>query len=145
MPRLILGGIGIAPALFIGGYKGVLFSATAQADWKDSRWLGAELATSAGLLGVAGLLLTAILLPAAVEGMRRAQIALLMINFAFAIHLFFHLTSRPLREIQPGAHRGVCAPSDNRLVRTARAEFHRRDDGVGGGLSDCAGCIPVAA
>ena len=46
--RSIVGAIGILPAMFVGGYKGVLFSTTAQPGWKDSRWLGAELASSAG-------------------------------------------------------------------------------------------------
>lgn len=37
------------------GYKGVLFSTTAQPGWKDARWLGAYLVNSALLLGTAEL------------------------------------------------------------------------------------------
>jgi len=36
-PRAIAGGVGLAAAFFVGGYKGVMLSATAQPVWKDSR------------------------------------------------------------------------------------------------------------
>jgi Ni/Fe-hydrogenase subunit HybB-like protein len=100
LARMIVGGIGIAPALFVGGYKGVLFSATPQADWKKSRWLSAELVTSAGLLGVAGVLLTALYLPvpAAVEGLRRALIATLFLNLFFSAVTLGEVSVRPLRK-----------------------------------------------
>ncbi len=100
---VIAGGIGIAPALFVGGYKGVLFSATPQADWKDARWLSADLVTSAGLLGVAGLLLTALFLPVpgAVDGMRRAQIATLLVNLVFSTIMTAQALKHPPREIGP--------------------------------------------
>lgn len=98
MPRLILGGIGIAPALFVGGYKGVMFSTTAQPNWKNLRWLGAELASSSGLLGVAGLLLVALLLPVpgVVEGMRGSQIALLLVNLTFGAPLLAQMLDLPI-------------------------------------------------
>jgi hypothetical protein len=100
LARIIAGGVGIAPALFVGGYKGVLFSATPQPDWKKSRWLSADLVTSAGLLGAAGLLLTALYLPvpAAVEGLRRVQIATLFLNLVFTALTLGDVSIRPLRE-----------------------------------------------
>ena len=53
-PAMILG---LLPALGTAVYKGVLFSTTAQPGWKDARWLGGYLVTSALLLGAAQLLL----------------------------------------------------------------------------------------
>lgn len=102
-PLMIVGGAGIAPALFVGGYKGVLFSATPQAEWKDLRWLSADLVTSAGLLGVAGLLLTALFMPVAgaVDGMRRALIAMMLVNLVFSAIMLAQAVSHPLREISP--------------------------------------------
>jgi Ni/Fe-hydrogenase subunit HybB-like protein len=49
--------VGLLPALGTAVYKGVLFSTTAQPGWKDARWLGGYLATSALMLGAAQLLL----------------------------------------------------------------------------------------
>ena len=85
--RAIIGGIGIPIALFVGGYKGVMLSCTAQPVWKSARWLGAELVTSAALLGTAALLLVAVLLPAASAepGLRLAELIMLCINFIFTL------------------------------------------------------------
>jgi Ni/Fe-hydrogenase subunit HybB-like protein len=91
--RAIVAGFGLAPACFVGGYKGVMLSATAQPVWKDSRWLGAELVSSAGLLGIASLLLIALLLPArsAVSGLRMAQLILLFLNLALSMTFLIHI------------------------------------------------------
>jgi hypothetical protein len=88
--RTIIAGIGLAPALFVGSYKGVMLSATAQPAWKDLRWLGAELVSSAALMGVAGLLMVALFLPVlrAVPGLALAQKVLLFVNLAFTLHYF---------------------------------------------------------
>lgn len=51
--------IGLVPALGAAIYKGVLFSTTAQPGWKDARWLGAYLSTSALVLGAIALLVLA--------------------------------------------------------------------------------------
>ena len=59
------------PALGAAVYKGVLFSTTAQPGWKDARWLGGYLASSAVLLGAAQLLVLCI-----VTGQREAAVAL---------------------------------------------------------------------
>jgi hypothetical protein len=53
---------GLLPAFLVALYKGVLLSTSAQPGWKDARWLGAYLATSAVMLGCAVLLLLSILL-----------------------------------------------------------------------------------
>jgi hypothetical protein len=50
---------GLPFAFGSAGYKGVLFSTTAQPGWKDARWLGAYLINSSVLLGAAQLLLLA--------------------------------------------------------------------------------------
>ncbi|MGH7908034.1 MAG: NrfD/PsrC family molybdoenzyme membrane anchor subunit [Candidatus Binataceae bacterium] len=99
-PRAIIAGIGLAPALFVAGYKGVMFSATAQPGWKDARWLGAELATSAGLLGIAGLMLVSLFLPvkAAVPGLRLAQIVMLFVNLAFSLMFFAEFGVKKFRQ-----------------------------------------------
>ena len=55
--RTLIGAIGVFPALYVGAYKGVLLSTTAQPGWKNARWLGAELSISSGMLGAASLLL----------------------------------------------------------------------------------------
>ena len=60
--RRVLAAVGLVPALVAAMYKGVLFSTTAQPGWRDARWLGGYLATSAVLLGCAELLLLALLL-----------------------------------------------------------------------------------
>lgn len=80
--RTLIGAIGIFPALYVGAYKGVLLSATAQAGWKDARWLGAELSISSGMLGAASLLLIAILTSAApaIPGYRAALILMLFLE-----------------------------------------------------------------
>ena len=85
--RTLIGAIGIVPALYVGAYKGVLLSATVQAGWKDARWLGAELSISSGMLGVASLLLIAILTSAApaIHGYRAALIVTLLLSLAATV------------------------------------------------------------
>lgn len=57
--RRLLIVIGLVPALGAAVYKGVLFSTTAQPGWRDARWLGGYLSSSALVLGAAQLLLLA--------------------------------------------------------------------------------------
>ncbi len=80
--RTGIGAVGVFPALYVGAYKGVLLSATAQPGWKNARWLGAELSISSGMLGAASLLLIAILISAgsAVHGYRAALILMLLLE-----------------------------------------------------------------
>jgi Ni/Fe-hydrogenase subunit HybB-like protein len=103
-PRAIVAGVALAPALFVGGYKGVMLSATAQPGWREARWLGAELVTSAVLMGVAGLMLVALFLPteAALPGLRLVQIVLLFVNLALTLH-FVISAARPLLLSRPPA------------------------------------------
>ena len=51
---------GMLPALGAAAYKGVLFSTSAQPVWKDARWLGGYLTTSAVVLGCAEMVLLAV-------------------------------------------------------------------------------------
>jgi hypothetical protein len=109
-PRAIVAGVGLAPALFVGGYKGVMLSATAQPVWKDSRWLGAELVTSAGLLGIAGLMLVTLFLavPSALPGLRLAQIVMLLVNLGFSA-IFMVDLARTLDGRERSRHLGLLA------------------------------------
>lgn len=76
---------GLLPALGSAVYKGVLLSTTSQPGWKDARWLGGYLTSSALLLGCAELLLLAKLLGhgAATALLRPALGLLLPLNGLF--------------------------------------------------------------
>jgi DMSO reductase anchor subunit len=63
--------LGMVPALASAIYKGVLFSTSSQPGWKDARWLGGFLTSSALVLGCAEMLLLAVLL-----GQERAAVLL---------------------------------------------------------------------
>jgi hypothetical protein len=58
--RPVLLVIGLALAVAVAVYKGVLFSTTAQRGWGDARWLGGYLINSALVLGVGEALFIAI-------------------------------------------------------------------------------------
>lgn len=74
--------VGLLPALGTALYKGVLFSTTAQPGWKDARWLGGYLASSAVMLGAAQLLLLSGVTgqPAAAAALRPTLELLLVLN-----------------------------------------------------------------
>lgn len=57
--RMIALVVGLVPALASAVYKGVLFSTSAQPGWKDARWLGGYLTSSAVMLGCAEMLVLA--------------------------------------------------------------------------------------
>jgi hypothetical protein len=80
--RHLLLAAGSVLALGAAVYKGVLFSTTAQPGWRDARWLGAYLANSALVLGVAELLFLAIALgqPRAAAMLRLPLMLLLALN-----------------------------------------------------------------
>jgi hypothetical protein len=54
--------LGLLPALASAVYKGVLFSVSSQPGWREARWLGGYLTSSAVVLGCAELLLLSLLL-----------------------------------------------------------------------------------
>jgi hypothetical protein len=74
--------VGLAPALGVAVYKGVLFSTTSQPGWGKARWLGGYLANSALLLGTVELLLVAMWMgqPKAAAVLRLAAMLLLILN-----------------------------------------------------------------
>jgi Ni/Fe-hydrogenase subunit HybB-like protein len=76
--------VGLVPALGTAVYKGVLFSTTAQPGWKDARWLGGYLASSAVMLGAAQLLILALVTgqQGAAVALRAALVPLLVLNAA---------------------------------------------------------------
>jgi hypothetical protein len=72
--------LGLVPALASATYKGVLFSTSSQPGWKDARWLGGFLASSALALGAAQLLLLSLLLgEAAAAALLRIALAVLLV------------------------------------------------------------------
>jgi Ni/Fe-hydrogenase subunit HybB-like protein len=74
--------LGILPALGSAVYKGVLFSTSSQPAWKDARWLGAYLTSSALMLGCAELLAISLLMrhDAATGLLRTAFVVLLVLG-----------------------------------------------------------------
>lgn len=89
--QLIVATVGIVPALFVGLYKGVLFSTSAQPVWRDARWLGTELAVSAGIIGAATMLLVAMVIGAKepIRPLRTALAALSAVELV-ALALFLN-------------------------------------------------------
>jgi hypothetical protein len=80
--RTLVVALGLLPALASAVYKGVLFSVSAQPGWKDARWLGAYLTSSALLLGCAEMLALAVLMhqESAIRILRLALGLLLVLN-----------------------------------------------------------------
>jgi len=82
--------LAILPAM--GGilYKGVLFSVTSQAGWKDARWLGGYVTNSAVLLGCSVMVLLALVFgqSAAVAALRVALLALLVVDAILLLLLY---------------------------------------------------------
>jgi hypothetical protein len=80
--RRLLIVVGTVPALGAALYKGVLFSTTAQPGWRDARWLGGYLSSSAFVLGAAQLLLLATAMEqwGAIAGLRVVLTLLLLLG-----------------------------------------------------------------
>jgi Ni/Fe-hydrogenase subunit HybB-like protein len=80
--RPVLLVIGLALAVTVAVYKGVLFSTTAQRGWGDARWLGGYLINSALVLGAGGVLLIALAKgqPELIGPLRGALELLLLLN-----------------------------------------------------------------
>jgi hypothetical protein len=80
--------VGVLPAFGAALYKGVLFSTTAQPGWKEARWLGAYLTTSAFLFGAAGLFLLSIVFgPEKAAAMLQSVLVFLLLLNAAALLL----------------------------------------------------------
>jgi Polysulphide reductase, NrfD len=72
--------IGLLPALGSAVYKGVLLSTNAQPGWKDARWLGGYLTSSAVMLGCAEMLVLSVLMGhARAAAMLRPALGLLLV------------------------------------------------------------------
>ncbi len=109
--RHVVAAVGLIPALAAALYKGVLFSTTAQPGWRDARWLGGYLATSAVLLGAAELLVIslAVAQPAATAALRGATMALAVVN-GIALALVVADVPRLARPAALAALVGILAP-----------------------------------
>jgi Ni/Fe-hydrogenase subunit HybB-like protein len=96
--RVVLLLVGAVLAVGAAGYKGVLFSTTAQRGWEEARWMGGYLINSALGLGAAGMLLLAALTGhgAGMDGLRLAARLLLALNLV-AILLLAANVRAPLR------------------------------------------------
>jgi hypothetical protein len=97
--------VGMVPALCSATYKGVLFSTTAQPVWRDARWLGAYLTSSALLIGAAEAALLALLFgPEQASALLRAALGLLLggmlITLALLLHNVHHELCRAYRPRQ---------------------------------------------
>jgi len=85
--------LGLLPALASAAYKGVLLSTNAQPGWKDARWLGGYLTSSALMLGSAEMLVLSVLMGQvrAVASIRTALGMLLVINTVPLVLLLVNL------------------------------------------------------
>lgn len=74
--------VGLLPALGSAVYKGVLLSTSSQPGWKEARWLGGYLASSALMLGCAEMLVLSVLMGHALAAaiLRPALGLLLVLN-----------------------------------------------------------------
>ncbi len=80
--------LGILPALGSAVYKGVLLSTNAQPGWRDARWLGGYLTSSAFMLGCAELLALSILTgPERATALLRPALGLLLLINLVALGL----------------------------------------------------------
>lgn len=101
---------GIVPAFGSAVYKGVLFSTTSQPVWKDARWLGAYLTTSAILLGAIQLLVISIVTSheQAIKILRPPLEIVIVVN-SILQHLLLADVRRGLERIYPKLMRGYVA------------------------------------
>jgi Ni/Fe-hydrogenase subunit HybB-like protein len=93
--------VGVLPALGSMVYKGVLFSTTSQPAWRDARWLGGYLTTSALTLGSAGLLaISALLQRDEATGPLRVAFAVLLLLSLIPMGLVLGAFLPTLRSIE---------------------------------------------
>src|SRR5438445_960356 len=99
--------LGLLPALGSAIYKGVLLSTNAQPGWRDARWLGGYLTSSALLLGCATMLVLAVLLgqASATALLRPALGLLVLLNALFLLLLLGALRTARARIYRPGPFR----------------------------------------
>jgi len=95
--------VAIPPALASAVYKGVLLSTNAQPGWRDARWLGGYLASSAILLGCAQMLVLSVFAQreSAVAILRPALMALIVVNVIPFILLLVNLRTTLARVYNP--------------------------------------------
>jgi hypothetical protein len=89
--------VGLLPALGAAVYKGVLFSTTAQPGWREARWLGGYLSSSALALGAAQLLCLATMMEQS-KAVAELRLALMLLVFFNLVPLGLLLSDlgRPL-------------------------------------------------
>ncbi len=105
--------LGIPPALGSMVYKGVLFSTTAQPAWKDARWLGGYLTTSALMLGSAELV--------AISAVLHRDEAMGLLRLAFAVLLLLSLI--PMGLVLAAFAPTLRAIEGRRMLRRGLIEF----------------------
>ena len=121
---------GILPALGTAIYKGVLFSTSSQPGWKDARWLGSYLTSSAFLLGSALFVVLAIWMKQdrAIEILRPTLVGLLLLN---GVTIGLLLAIKQYEEIlQNHPHRLDAANNLAWLLATDPSTAARRSEAV---------------
>jgi hypothetical protein len=95
--------LALVPALASAVYKGVLLSTSAQPGWRDARWLGGYLTSSALALGCLGMLALAVVLEAdeATAVLRSALVALLLLHLVPLALLLGNIWSTLLKIYTP--------------------------------------------
>src|SRR5215470_1792130 len=103
--------VGLPFALGSAVYKGVLLSTSAQPGWKDARWLGGYLTSSAITLGCAGMLLLSLLVGAerAAAALRVALGILVTVNLIPLGLLVTDVRAALVRAYRPRAQSGLVA------------------------------------
>ena len=103
--------VGLPFALGSAVYKGVLLSTSAQPGWKDARWLGGYLTSSAITLGCAGMLLLSLLVGAerAAAALRVALGILVTVNLIPLGLLAADVRSTLVRVCSPRERAGLAA------------------------------------
>jgi hypothetical protein len=101
---IVLAAAGLAPALVVSLYKGVLLSATAQPGWRRMRWLGAAFTTSSMASGAALMLLLAWRLgDKEGEHVMRIMMGWLLVLNAIAVRMVMGQPARSGHLAEPGA------------------------------------------
>ena len=95
--------LAIFPAFGVAVYKGVLLSTTAQPGWRDGRWLGGYLTSSAFVLGFVQMLLLALVLgeARARDVARIGLVVLLLVNLVLLLLLAIDLRGVLARVCSP--------------------------------------------
>ena len=104
--------VGLLPALGSAVYKGVLLSTSSQPGWKEARWLGGYLTSSALMLGCAEMLVLSVLMGhARAAAIFRPALGLLLVLNLIPLCLCWLISAGRCCESIPTANSMAPAPS----------------------------------